>query len=219
MIPLRDNVRGKTFPFVTWLLIAVNVAVFIKEVSLPEAALEAFIQEWALIPKPFWSDMMGEAPRLVTSMFLHGGWMHIIGNMLFLHIFGDNVEDRMGHGKFFLFYLLAGVGAALAQAHLSSASMIPMLGASGAIAGVLGAYFVYHPHARVLTLIPLGFFTRVIEVPAFLFLGLWFVIQAFSGTMSIADGPVRSDVGGVAWWAHAGGFVIGLVLSPVLRRR
>jgi membrane associated rhomboid family serine protease len=153
---------------------------------------------------------------LFSSMFLHGGWAHLIGNMIYLWIFGDNVEDRLGHLRYLGFYLLSGVVAALVQGHLFPDSTIPTVGASGAISGVLGAFLVLFPTARVFTLIPLLLFFPVMELPAMLYLGIWFLMQLMSGTVSLA---VVQDAGGVAWWAHVGGFVVGLVLTPLLRRR
>jgi membrane associated rhomboid family serine protease len=149
-------------------------------------------------------------------MFLHGGWLHILGNMWFLHIFGDNIEDRLGHIKYLFFYLLSGIGAAFTQVALNPASGVPMVGASGAIAGVMGAYVFLYPRARIVTLIPIIVFLQVIELPAFVFLGLWFVLQIFSGLTSLGIG---ADAGGVAWWAHIGGFAAGALLLVVLGRR
>ncbi len=198
----------------TWILILLNCYFFWIELKMPTPdALQEFMVRWAMVPSRFWSDPMGDSANLVTAIFLHGGWMHIIGNMLFLHIFGDNVEDRLGHVRYLFFYLLLGILANLAQAYLSATSKLPLLGASGAIAGVLGAYFFFHPYARVVTLIPFGIFSRIVEIPAFIFLGLWFLIQAIQGTASLGVRTMQ-DVGGVAWWAHASGFVGGLLLGP-----
>jgi membrane associated rhomboid family serine protease len=222
MIPLRDSTRSSSFPFVTILLIVANAALFVKELGLMAAhpeALEGFVAAWGIVPVRFLADPWTGWVTIVSSMFLHGGWSHIIGNMLYLWIFGDNVEDRMGHFRFLIFYLLVGAAAALSQIYFNPSSQVPMIGASGAIAGVLGAYFVLFPKARVLTLIPLGFFTRMIEVPAFLFLGLWFVIQSLQGVGSLSQRAFHGDVGGVAWWAHAGGFVAGLLLVWVFKKR
>jgi membrane associated rhomboid family serine protease len=149
-------------------------------------------------------------------MFLHGGWAHLIGNMVYLWIFGDNVEDRLGHGRYLAFYLLAGVAAGLAHAYLNPGSAIPTVGASGAISGVLGGYLMLFPHARVLTLVPVLFFFDVVELPALLYLGFWFVMQVVSGALASA---LAEAAGGVAWWAHVGGFVVGMALGPLLRRR
>jgi membrane associated rhomboid family serine protease len=223
VIPLRDSIPARSRPVVTWALIALNVWVFLYEILLgPE--LEAFVGTWGFIPARYFllaeidpSDWAGRYVPLLTSMFLHGGWAHLIGNMVYLWIFGDNVEDRLGRLRYLAFYLLAGIGAALAHAHLSPGSTLPTVGASGAISGVLGGYLVLFPHARVLTLIPLVFFFfHVVELPAVIYLGFWFLMQLVSGTLSLAQ---AREAGGVAWWAHAGGFVVGMVLVPLLRRR
>jgi membrane associated rhomboid family serine protease len=153
---------------------------------------------------------------LFTSMFMHGGWLHLIGNMLFLYVFGDNIEDRLGHLRYLLFYLLAGLGAAFTQIFINPVSQIPMVGASGAIAGVLGAYILLFPTARILTLIPIFFFIQLVELPAYLFLGIWFIMQLVSGMLSLGIG---ADAGGVAWWAHIGGFATGAVLLVFLKSR
>lgn len=216
MIPLRDNIPCRRFPITNWILIALNVYIFSIEVRFasPEL-LEKFIYHWAVIPSRLWSDFIAYASTLVTAAFLHGGWLHIISNMIFLYIFGDNVEDRMGHFRYLFFYLLTGVIANGAQAYLSPQSQIPLLGASGAIAGVLGAYFFYYPHARVLTLIPFWIFSRIVEIPAFLFLGFWFFLQTMSGTMALSTKvAAHQPAGGIAFWAHVSGFIAGLLLSP-----
>ena len=206
MFPIRDhNPSGRT-PFVTYALIAVNVGVFISYVALFSDAyrLYGFFDQWALIPAKL---SAGEGYLgLLSSMFLHGGWMHLIGNMLFLFIFGDNMEDELGHGGFALFYLASGVGAALAQYAADPGSLVPMVGASGAIAGVMGGYLLMFPRARVDILLFFIIIIRIIPVPAWLMLALWFAIQLFGGIGTAAD------QGGVAYWAHAGGFVIGLIL-------
>lgn len=219
MIPLRDSVRSRTFPFVNIALILLNAFMFFREISVPGMeALQAYIFAWGVVPVRLLGDPLGDWHTVFVAMFLHGGWSHIIGNMLYLWIFGDNVEDRMGHGRYLVFYLTVGAAATLTQVWLNPMSRIPMLGASGAIAGVLGAYFVLYPKASVLTLIPLGFFTRVVEIPALFFLGFWFVIQWFQGLGSITARSVQGDVGGVAWWAHAGGFIAGLILVGLFRK-
>ena len=210
MIPLRDVIPSRTVPFVTITLIVLNVLAWLFELSLSEDVLPAFLKAYGVVPAFFtW-------PSVVTSMFLHGGWLHLLGNMLYLWIFGDNVEDRLGHSRFLFFYLMCGAIAALVQVWFSPRSRIPMVGASGAIAGVMGGYFVLYPRSRVLTLIPLFIFIELIEVPAVLFLGLWFVFQLFSGVGSIAT--TAGDVGGVAFWAHIAGFVVGAVAVLALRR-
>ena len=203
MIPLRDVIPSRTTPVVTVGLIVVNALVFLYEFSLGEAVNE-FIIAFGLIPAAFsWAT-------LFTSMFLHGGFLHFAGNMLYLWIFGDNVEDRMGHGRFLTFYLLCGVAAALAQTIMSPDSVVPMVGASGAIAGVMGAYFVMYPHSRIVTLVPIFLFIQLIEIPAIFFLGIWFVMQFLSGVGSIASAADRQPAGGVAFWAHIAGFAAGV---------
>ena len=223
MIPLRDSAPARGWPLVTWALIGINVWVFFYELLLGPG-LEEFARTWGFIPARYFAlgeidptDWAGRYVPLFTSMFLHGGWMHLIGNMLFLWIFGDNVEDRMGRVRYLGFYLLTGLAAALTHAYLSPDSTVPTIGASGAISGVLGAYLMFFPHARVLTLVVFVFFiVDVIEVPAVLYLGLWFLMQLVSGTLTHAIAP---DAGGVAWWAHVGGFVAGIVLARLLERR
>ena len=210
MIPLRDIIPSRTTPVVTIALIVVNVLVFLYELSLGRD-VDAFTLYWGLVPAAFsWVTVL-------TSMFLHGGILHVAGNMLYLWIFGDNVEDRMGHGRFLVFYLLCGVAAALAQTITAPDSLVPMVGASGAIAGVMGAYFVLYPKSRIVTLVPLFFFFQIIEVPAILFLGIWFLMQFVSGLGSIVTVAARST-GGIAFWAHVAGFVAGISGVVVFRR-
>lgn len=209
MIPLRDVIPSRTTPYVTIAIIAVNVAVFLFELSMGRAATR-FAFEFGLIPAAFsWSAVL-------TSMFLHGGFLHVGGNMLFLWIFGDNVEDRMGHGRYLLFYLLCGTAAALAQTAMSPGSEVPLIGASGAIAGVMGAYLVLYPHSRIVTLIWIVFFVDFVEIPAIFFLGFWFLLQFVSGVGTVAAGA--GSQGGVAFWAHVAGFVVGLLGVFVFRR-
>lgn len=208
MFPLRDAQPSSSRPIVTIVLIVVNVLVFLFEASLEPYSLAHFIETYGLVPARFeWRD-------LGTSMFLHGSWMHLLGNVWFLWIFGDNVEDVMGHGRFVVFYVLCGAAAALGQTVINPASTLPMVGASGAIAGVMGAYIVKFPHARILTLVFILFFITTIEVPALVMLGYWFLIQFFSGVGSIAS--TEATRGGVAWFAHVGGFVAGVVLLKVM---
>lgn len=225
MIPLRDSIRPRRGAVVNHILIAANVLVFLYEVSLSREGLMAFILQWGVIPARV-RDLGGllgglaagdwAAPlTLVTATFLHGGWMHLIGNMLYLWVFGDNIEDRLGRGRYVLFYLGAGVLANYAQVLANPQSTIPLIGASGAVAGVLGAYLVSYPRSRVVALVPLGIFLTITEVPALIFLFLWFGVQLLSGFASLG----LPDVGGVAWWAHIGGFVVGMVLIKLLRRR
>jgi len=203
MIPLRDVIPSRTTPVVTIAIIVVNAVVFLYEFSLgPD--VNQFIIAYGLIPSAFsWAT-------LLASMFLHGGFLHFAGNMLYLWIFGDNVEDRMGHGRFLTFYLLCGTAAALAQTIMSPDSVVPMVGASGAIAGVMGAYFVMYPHSRIVTLVPIFLFIQLIEIPAIFFLGIWFVMQFLSGVGSIATAASRQPAGGVAFWAHVAGFAAGV---------
>jgi membrane associated rhomboid family serine protease len=209
VIPLRDVIPSRTTPFVTVTIIVLNVLIFLYQWILPPYVQREFVQTFALIPADFsWLTVF-------SSMFLHGGWGHILGNMLYLWIFGDNVEDRMGHGRFVAFYFLCGIAAALAQTAIDPSSQIPMVGASGAIAGVLGAYLIMFPHSRVLTLIPLFIIWEVVEIPAIIVLGLWFVVQLFSGLGSLA---ATQQGGGVAFWAHIAGFVTGMALIPLFRR-
>lgn len=220
MIPLRDKNPSGTVPLVTLSLIAANVLLFIYQLSLG-SALPVFLLHYGLVPARIFSHAETPAPSLVpvflpflTSMFFHGGWLHLIGNMWYLWIFGDNVEDRLGHVRFLLFYLLCGFAAALAHVLLSPRSPVPCIGASGAIAGVLGAYLICFPFARIITLVPILFFIQLIEVPALVLLAFWFVLQFFSGALSIAA-TAQTGGGGVAWWAHVGGFVCGLLLIRV----
>ena len=222
MIPFRDNIRSRTTPFVTVSLIVINSFIFLYEVSLgPE--LQAFIFRYGVIPNNLveWpasgQSLASVTFPYLTSMFLHGGWFHLIGNMWYLWIFGDNVEDRLGHGRFLMFYLLAGFGASLIHTGVNSFVIIPSVGASGAIAGVLGAYFLLYPFARVLTLVPIFIIWQIIEIPAVIVLGLWFLMQFLSGAGSLAVADASS--GGVAWWAHIGGFLVGMMLLAVFRRR
>jgi membrane associated rhomboid family serine protease len=208
VIPLRDTVPSTRVPVVNLALIAANVAVFAYEASLGRG-LERFLFAYGLVPRSF------SVATLFTSMFLHGGLMHLLGNMLFLYIFGDNVEDRLGHVRYLVFYLLAGVAAGAVQTLTNPESAIPMVGASGAIAGVSGAYFLFFPTARVVTLIPIFFFLQIVEVPAVFFLLIWFLWQLLSGVAALGG----AEAGGVAVWAHVGGFVAGMVLGPALRGR
>ena len=215
MIPLRDDNPRRTVPFVTYVLIALNVLAFLWELSLG-SRLEPALSSLAFIPARYWvpGHWGFDLFTIVASMFLHGGLMHIGSNMLYLWIFGDNVEDRLGHGKYLLFYLLCGFLATLAHAVFSPGSRLPAIGASGAIAGVLGAYLILWPHARVLTLIPIIFFITVRELPAVIILGLWFVLQFFNGVGSLGVRDAK-DIGGVAYFAHIGGFLAGMLLIVV----
>ncbi len=224
MIPLRDSIRSRTAPFVTVFIIAANVLVFVREAALGPAA-EAFLYQWGFVPARFFDALHGGAPLaagivpLFSSIFLHGGVMHLAGNMWFLWIFGDNVEDRLGHAAFAFFYLACGVLAGLAHAFAAPSAALPAVGASGAIAGVLGAYFVFHPTGRVLTLIPLFVFFTTAEIPAAFFLIVWFAFQALSGAVEWSAGPgAAGETGGVAWWAHVGGFLAGAAIAFFVSR-
>jgi len=211
MIPLRDTQPSYTKPVVTVLIIAVNVLAFFYELSLGSYWRDQLVRMYGMVP-----DRLVPL-SLVTSMFLHGGWMHIIGNMWFLWIFGDNVEDSLGHWKFLLFYLLCGIAAGLSQEVLYPNSTAPTIGASGAIAGVMGAYLVKFPHSRITTLVFVFFFLTTFELPAIVVLGYWFVIQLFSGFGSVAHSHLSE--GGVAWFAHIGGFLAGILLIYTLPTR
>jgi membrane associated rhomboid family serine protease len=223
VIPIRDTIRSRTAPVVTVALIVVNVLVFFHEIALGPY-VERFVYAYGLIPRRFvyWPGAPLDPLRflpLFTSMFWHGGWLHLISNMLYLWIFGDNVEDRLGHLRFLLFYVAAGAAAGLTHVALGPTSTLPTVGASGAIAGVLGAYLVTFPRARVLTFVPVFFLPWFVEVPAFIYLVFWFLLQLLEGIGSLGA-PV--ETGGVAVWAHIGGFVAGVVLmkliQPIRRR-
>jgi len=242
MLPLRDNIPPRTFPIVNYLLIAATSLAFVSQLADNRDGRDHLVERFGMIPqRVFHPDQpiritepvllrtpLGvfreERTRqldppgvpawmtLLTCIFLHGGWMHFLGNMWFLHIFGDNVEDRMGHLGYLLFYLGAGVAASAAHLATNAGSTIPTIGASGAIAGVMGAYMLFYPRANVLTLVPLFLFLEVLVVPAPIFLGIWFVMQLFSGVATIT----ATQVGGVAWWAHIGGFAVGFAVAWVL---
>lgn len=219
MIPLGDNVPSERTPFLTYTLIAINVLVFLFELVLGPAA-ERLIYSWGTVPAAVvqWRQHPWVLTTLVTSMFLHGGWFHLIGNMLYLAIFGDNVEGIMGHKRYLAFYLICGVTAGLAQVLIAPTSVVPGVGASGAIAGVLAAYLLCFPRARVFVGIPLLIYMRVIALPAVIVLGFWFLFQLLNGVATVAMSS-EATLGGVAWWAHIGGFVVGLILTPLLRQR
>jgi membrane associated rhomboid family serine protease len=209
MVPLRDVIPSRTTPWVTYLLIGVNLAVFLYEWTLPDAALEQLIFTYGLVP--------AHASWLTatTSMFLHAGLLHVGGNLLSLWIFGDNVEDRFGHLRYLVFYLLAGYLANLAEIWAAPHSPVPLVGASGAIAGVMGAYLVMFPHSRILVLIPIIIFIDIVEVPAVLFLGFWFLLQIIGGVGRLTQ---TTTPGGIAFWAHLGGFVTGVLAVWIFRR-
>lgn len=224
MFPIRDDVPRRHAPVITWLLILANAAAFAYELALPAERLEDLFYLSGLVPRryadPEWALAFGFPARdywpFVTSVFLHGGWFHLLGNVWMLWIFGDNVEDRLGPLRFMIFYGLCGILAGVVQFAAHPLSEAPMIGASGAVAGVLGAYFVLYPRARVLTVVPILFWPLFFEVPAVVFLGFWFVIQFYSGTLALGglDGEQ-----GVAWWAHVGGFLSGILLLAMLDRR
>src|SRR3954453_11549759 len=210
MIPLRDVIPSRTTPYITITIITLNAIAWLFEVSLRHEDLNQFLTNFGVVPAYF------SYPTLITSMFLHGSWSPVIGNMWYLWIFGDNVEDRVGHGRFILFYLLCGIAAALGQVAVDPGSTLPTIGASGAIAGVMGAYFVLYPHSRVLTLIP-WIFLQIVELPAIVLLGFWFVMQLFSaGTIAMTT---SSHGGGVAFAAHVVGFVVGVGAVFLFRKR
>ena len=211
MIPIKDNIPSRTYPVVNIILIWINFAVFAIEVAAGPRVHE-IIATYGMTPARIASEGLTVATALtfITSMFLHGGWTHILGNMWFLYIFGDNVEDRMGHLRYLLFYLLGGIAGGLAHLAFNPASPVPAIGASGAIAAVLGAYYVLFPFARVAALVWFFWFIDIIELPALTFLGFWFLFQFFSGLATL---PLAGKfVGGVAWWAHVGGFAAGMIL-------
>jgi len=219
MFPIRDTIPSRSLPVVNWLIIACNVVVFFFEASLPPEPLDRLIHILGMIPRHLVRNPIPEALTILTSMFLHGGWFHLISNMWALYIFGDNVEDRIGHFRYLGFYLLCGVIAAGAQVLSATNSPFPMVGASGAIAGILGAYVISFPRARVLTLIPIFFLPWFIEIPAIFYLGVWFLSQLFNGLFALVLVDSIGTYGGVAWWAHIGGFVAGLILVKRFERR
>lgn len=214
MIPLRDTIRARRRPIVNWALIGLNVLAFLIEYTLGAERLHELIQVLGVVPSGF--NLASDWWTLFTAMFLHAGWWHLISNMLTLFIFGDNVEDRLGHVAYLLFYLAGGLVAGGFHLVAYSSSSVPTVGASGAIAAVLGAYLVLFPRARVVTLVPIFYFLRIVYIPAFIYLGFWFVSQLFNGFLALtAVGAMQA--GGVAWWAHIGGFVFGLAVLGVIR--
>jgi membrane associated rhomboid family serine protease len=214
MLPISDDNRGRTSaPVVTWALIAINVVVFLYELMLPAQDLARLFQDYGAIPDRL---MSGEGyVTILTSMFLHGGWMHLIGNMLFLWVFGDNVEDVMGHVRYLAFYLLTGAAAVGAQVLSNPDSIVPTVGASGAISGLLAAYIVCFPHGKIISIVTLGFFFTTLLLPAWVMIGYWIVLQVIQGALSL--GFEAAD-GGVAWFAHIGGFAAGLLLVFLFRQ-
>ena len=232
MIPLRDNVAPRRLTPINCALIVANVAVFIYELSLG-ARVAAFVERFSLVPAAVtrafstnalaWNgqgthrtlDALAPLMATVTSMFVHGGFWHIAGNMLYLLIFGAAVEYRMGASRYLIFYLAAGIAAALATVWIAPESNVPVIGASGAIAGVLGAYFILYPRGRILTILPIFIFIQFIEIPAVIYLLFWFAIQLYAG---LEEGGSAGAMGGVAWWAHVGGFMFGVALGPMLAK-
>ena len=222
MVPIRDDNPISTTPVVVYALLALNVVIFLYELTLGDEALQQFFNVWAIVPAEltdsFGAESVGaqqEWLTLISSQFLHGGWLHVGGNMLYLWVFGNNIEDQLGSAKFLLFYLACGVLAGLAQWIINPASTVPTLGASGAIAGIMGAYVIRFPRAKIVTLVPLFIIFTTFRIPAIFFLGWWFIQQALYSAMSLgANADVGS--GGVAYWAHAGGFIFGAILGPVL---
>lgn len=229
MIPIRDDAPRYSTPYITYTLLTLNVIVFLFELTLPASARTQFIYQFGMLPAHVTGALVGVpgvgftgafAP-IITSMFLHASWMHLIFNMLFLHIFGDNIEDYLGHFRFLVFYLLTGLGAALLHILMNPNSTVPSVGASGAIAGVMGAYFVLYPSARVLTLVPF-FFIFFVWLPAWVILGYWFIGQFLSGAATAITYSSQTSGGGIAFWAHVGGFVAGvgmIKLFPTRPRR
>jgi len=221
MIPIRNAVPSRYPPVVTWLLIATNCLVFLLQNSLSPADLEEFLRDFALIPARYTAGFVdgdvsvADLFPFFTMMFLHGGWLHLILNMWTLWLFGPTVEDRLGHGRYLAFYLACGLAASIAHVVFNPTSIVPALGASGAIAGVLGCYLRLFPMARVVVVVPIIFIPLFFEVYAFVFVGLWFLVQIFQGTVELL---LSTSGGGVAWWAHVGGFVAGLTLGPLLVR-
>ena len=212
MIPLRDVIPSRTTPYITVALIVLNGLAWFYELAVPEDLLPVFLQTYGVVPASF------SAPTLVTSMFLHGSWSHVIGNMWFLWIFGDNIEDRLGHGRFVVFYLICGIGAAAGHILMDPHSMLPTIGASGAIAGVMGAYFVLYPHSRVLTLVPLFIYWEIVELPAIFLLGFWFLMQLFGAGIGTITPTSGAESGGIAFMAHVAGFALGAVIVFVFRK-
>ena len=218
MFPLYDENPTRITPYFTYGLIGMNVLVFLHEISLSDIQLEQFFQLYAVIPQELTINWSREWTTLFTSQFLHGGWWHLISNMVYLWVFGNNIEDRLGHFKYLLFYLICGAIAALCQWFIGMYSTIPSLGASGAISGVLGAYLIWFPQARITTLVFLGFFVTTINIPALVIIGIFFVQNLISGFASLqAAAKMSVETGGVAYWAHLGGFIVGSIFA--LRNR
>lgn len=222
MFPVQNGVPYRTAPFVTWSLIVINVAIFLYQISLSPPALDRFLAQYALIPGRYFVQLpflpeptLADYLPFATNMFLHGGWLHLILNMWTLYLFGPSVEDRMGRGRYVVFYLTCGIAASAAHAYFNSTSFVPALGASGAIAGVIGCFVRLFPLANLIVVIPILFFPFFFEVPALLFAGIWFLMQIVSGMIELLHPSIG---GGIAWWAHVGGFIAGVLLTPLLAR-
>ncbi len=215
MFPLYDTLHSRRFPVANWMLIAANALAFLYELQFSPAGLKRLIETWGLIPVHLLVNPSQAWITIFSAMFLHGGWLHILSNMWVLFIFGDNVEDRLGHVRYLVFYLLCGVAAGLLDAYVQPQSSVPMIGASGAIAGVLGAYLLLFPQAHILSFVPILFIFTLIEIPAYVFLIFWFILQLFSGITTMSG----ADSGGIAWWAHVGGFLFGLLAVNLFVRR
>ncbi len=224
MIPIKDTIPHRESPFVNYILIFINVFVFVIETMLPEPYLNWFVHKYGLVPARYtnhvWSMLTGlsswDFSPFLTNMFLHGSWIHLISNIWALWIFGDNVEDRLGHFRYLVFYLLCGIFANITHMLTNLNSTIPVVGASGAISGVMAAYLILFPFSRIITLVPVFFIPFFFEIPAFFYIGAWFVSQLFSGFLALL---VPSEWCSIAWWAHIGGFVAGLVLLPLFKKR
>lgn len=220
MIPLRDSTRSRSFPVITVLLIILNLYIFFKQSVMPDNQYIIFMHQYALIPAGLYHSILQYSvwglfyTPLVTSFFLHGSWLHVLSNMLYLWIFGDNIEDKLGHFRFFIFYMLCGIIANLSHVALDLSSTVPLVGASGAIAGVLGAYFITFPRAKITSLIFIFIFFTIRDIPAVYFLLFWFLLQVWNAVSTI--GILGNTV---AWWAHIGGFLAGILLMLLLRKR
>jgi membrane associated rhomboid family serine protease len=220
MFPIRDTVPIRAFPYTTWFLIILCGIVFLFETTLPRESLEEFMMLFGVVPLEYTRHHRHGLPLIdylsfLTTLFLHGGWFHLLGNMWFLKVFGSKVEDSMGHSRFLVFYLISGITASIFYVLMSPRSPMPVIGASGAIAGVMGAYYVIFPRAKILTLIPIFIIPWFVEIPAILFLGWWFFIQLFSGTIATV---LPASAEGIAWWEHIGGFIAGVILVPFFRK-
>lgn len=217
MIPLRDSARSRSFPFINVAIIIINFLVFFLELSLEQYELNQFFYVFGVVPAEVLNTIFTGAPMepvflsFISAMFVHGGWVHILGNMWYLWIFGDNVEDRLGHFGYLLFYLAVGVVAGIVHVMANPTSTVPVIGASGAVAGILGAYFFLFPRSRILSLVPIFVFLTLVEIPAVIFIGIWFLIQVFN-TLGSLGGTAST----VAWWAHVGGFIAGAALVKLL---